>query len=150
LPAALIALAAAVSPAAWAAQPPSSITLDGGGAREGAWQTRDMTIHYRFENGATGLNIAGRVELAAHIRNIGYVERLLIRLKFLDEGKNVLGSAVVYNLGNLHHYETIRFEQTLPVPEGATALTFAYDGRARDGGSSVRQGEAVTWDFWLR
>ena len=113
----------------------------------GQWSTFDMTINYNYENKGDDLHIGGQVKLSNHYTmNYAYLERLSVYLVFLDNDARVLKTARLANTPSFRINLPMPFSIQLPVPDEATAFSFAYDGSARESGGGKGKGQAS--HFW--
>ena len=100
------------------------------GNQQGVWKTNELAIKYQYQMTLDTLKIAGTNELVGGFA-IGpnIVHRLAVYLLFLDNQgiviENVLIHAGDYD-GSIPL--PMEFERTIPIPEGALTISFAYDG----------------------
>jgi hypothetical protein len=105
------------------------------GDQKGMWKTNELAITYQYQMTPENMKIAGTTELVGGF-NIGFnfIQKLVVYLLFLDDQGIVLENVVIYSIGNHHAIDFIpmRFEKTVPIPEGARTISFAYDGDLMD------------------
>jgi len=96
------------------------------GNQQGVWKSNELSIAYQYQMGPETLKFAGTLEPAAGYKSFS---RLAVYLLFLDNQGVVIESALVYSAGNYRQLVAIPmdFEKTIPIPEGARAISFFYD-----------------------
>jgi hypothetical protein len=103
------------------------------GDQKGVWKTDELAITYQYQMTMTPeiLKIAGTTKLLGGLAGFEQIERLAVYLLFLDNQGIVIENALVYSTANYRSIDTIPmdFEKTIPIPEGARTLSFAYDGQ---------------------
>ena len=72
------------------------------------------------------LKFAGTAELVGGFK---YFSHLVVYLLFLDNQGIVFENTLIYSAGNYRPIVMIPmdFEKTIPIPEGARTISFAYD-----------------------
>ena len=111
------------------------------GNQQGVWKTNELAIKYQYQMTPETLKIAGSNELVGGFAiGFNYVNHLAVYLLFLDYQGIVIENVLIYSAGNHRSIDTIPmdFERTIPIPEGARTISFAYDG--------VLDGE---YDIWF-
>jgi hypothetical protein len=101
------------------------------GDQKGVWKTNELAIKYQYQMTPEALHIAGTTELLGGFSTgFDQIQRLAVYLLFLDNQGIVIESALVYLTANYRMINPIpmNFEKTIPVPEGARTISFAYDG----------------------
>lgn len=123
------------------------ITLVDNKEHVGTWQTRDLTIRYRYFRNQNQLEISGDIQFGDYLRqgfrNIVYFNSKLLLVN--DQGK-VLETR---GLATTNYYADseylVPFKVTLNLPAGTTAMAFTYTGKAR----SIDSGDGgFGTDFW--
>ena len=145
-----------LSPGAWVAEEDRIPVLDGG-PHKGSWQTRDLSIHYEYQEAASSLQITGVVELANYITT-GYntLEYLHLYIHFLEANGTVLATKRIRAFG----YQVFRleremtFNERLDLTQDSVAFAFSYSGKATSGGGggpSIMGSDSsgrTDWEFW--
>jgi hypothetical protein len=120
------------------------VVIAAGGPHPGIWRTIDLTLSFQYTKEADRLDLAGEIELDESFRyNFITLEHFSMRVNFLDLDGRVLESVSVFNSGYRQRLETFYFNRRLDLPDGATAMTFSYNGRVRESGQN-----SSFWDFW--
>jgi hypothetical protein len=107
------------------------------GNQQGEWNTNELAIKYQYRMMPETLNIAGTTELlGGFATGFSQIGRLSVYLLFLDNQGIVIENALIYSAGNHQSSNMIpmAFKRTIPVPEGASMISFAYDGVLVDPG----------------
>ncbi len=96
------------------------------GNQQGEWKTSELEIKYQYQMTPETLKFAGTVELAGGFR---YFSHLAVYLLFLDNQGIVIENSLIYAGENYRPIVTIPmdFDKTIPIPEGARSISFAYD-----------------------
>jgi hypothetical protein len=101
------------------------------GNQQGQWKTSELAITYQYQKSPETLKIDGTTELVGGFA-IGFrwITRLAVYLLFLDNQGIVIENVLIYSLGGRLATDTIPmvFESTMPIPEGARTISFAYEG----------------------
>jgi hypothetical protein len=101
------------------------------GNQQGVWKTNELAITYQYQMSPETLKVAGTTELVGGFKiGFSWIERLAVYLLFLDNQGIVIENVLIYSAGNHHYIDTIpmEFERTIPMPEGARTISFAYEG----------------------
>jgi hypothetical protein len=146
-----------LSPGAWVAEE-DRIALMDGGPHKGSWKTRDLSIHYEYQEAAPSLQVKGVVELANYIpMGFDTLEYLHIYIHFLEDNGTVLATQRIKAFGYLQPFRLageMTFNGRFDLPQDTVAFAFSYSGRAVSGGGpgpsgSNSSGEGRTdWEFW--
>ena len=124
----------------------SRINLQEGGPHEGRWQTRDLSVNYRYQRDANTLRVSGVVELENHLKyNFGMLERLKLWVNYLDVEGKVLDYKLILISDYRQTIRTMTFSYQLQLPPDSTGMAFSYSGRAIDGGAG--NNGAADWRF---
>jgi hypothetical protein len=118
------------------------------GEQQGSWKTNELAITYQYQMTPETLKIAGTTELLGGFAiGFSWIKRLAVNLLFLDNQGIVIENALIYSVGNHHSINTIPmvFEKTIPVPEGALTISFAYEGELRGSGTE----DQTAYDIWF-
>ena len=146
-----------LSPGAWVAEE-DRIPLMDGGPHKGTWKTRDLSVHYEYQEAAPSLQVKGVVELANYIP-MGYdsLEYFHLYIHFLEDNGTVLATQRIKSSGYYQSFrlvEEITFNGRFDLTQDTVALAFSYSGRAVPGGSpgasntnSSNEGR-IDWEFW--
>ena len=147
-----------LSPGAWVAEE-DRIQLIDGGPHKGTWKTRDLSVHYEYQEAAPSFQVKGVVELANYIP-MGYdsLEYFHLYIHFLEDNGTVLATQRIKSSGYYHSFrlrgEEVTFNGRFDLTQGTVALAFSYSGRAVSGGgpgpsnsNSSREGR-TDWEFW--
>jgi len=146
-----------LSPGAWVAEE-DRIQLMDGGPHKGTWKTRDLSIHYEYQEAAPSLQVKGVVELANYIQ-MGYnaLEYFHLYIHFLEDNGTVLSTQRIKSSGYYQSFRLAReitFNGRFDLTQNTVALAFSYSGRAvsSDGpgpssGNSNGEGR-IDWEFW--
>jgi len=147
-----------LSPGAWVPEEDRIPVMDGG-PHKGSWKTRDLSIHYEYQEGAPGLQVKGVVELANYIP-MGYdsLEYFHLYIHFLEDNGTVLATQRIKSSGYYHSFrlagEEITFNGHFDLTQDTVALAFSYSGKAVSGGgpgptsaNSSSEGR-IDWEFW--
>ncbi|MBN1932041.1 MAG: hypothetical protein JW786_10590 [Desulfobacterales bacterium] len=127
------------------------ILLLEGGPHQGSWRTNDLTIYYGYSKKLLRVELSGRVELAGYLqKSFSQIENFFLTLHFLDSAGTVLKSSVLLTAGYRQEIEKLSFNRLIEVVPETAAIVFSYKGRVREGSGtdSLRDGDAITWDFW--
>jgi hypothetical protein len=145
-----------LSPGAWVPEE-DRITVMDGGPHKGNWKTRDLSIHYEYQEGAPGLQVKGVIELANYIR-MGYnaLEYLHLNIHLLESNGIVLSTQRIGSSGFLQPFRLARemtFSGNFDLTQDTVAFAFSYSGRAvtadGPGPSSSSDSEGrIDWEFW--
>jgi len=147
-----------LSPGAWVAEE-DRIPLKDGGPHKGTWKTRDLSVHYEYQEAAPGFQVKGVVELANYIP-MGYdsLEYFHLYIHFLEDNGTVLATQRIKSSGYYHSFrlggEEVTFNGRFDLTQDTVALAFSYSGRAVSGGgpghsNSNSSSEGRTdWEFW--
>jgi hypothetical protein len=122
------------------------IALDTGN-HPGIWTTNELSITYQYQLTTDLLKIEGNTELfGGFATDFRWIKRLAIYLLFLDKQGIVIDSPLVYSIGTYRAVDMIpmKFERTIPVPEGVCAFSFAYDGELSGTGTD----DAIPYSIW--
>lgn len=113
---------------------PDKLTKLQEGAQQGIFATNELAIYYNYRVMPEGLHMDGTVK----VHGIGgrTILRLVVQLLFIDANGVVIKDSVLYSAPNhgSMSYAPLQFEKIMPVPEGAKAIAFTYDGLFQDGG----------------
>ncbi len=145
-----------LSPGAWVPEEDRIAVMDGG-PHKGSWKTRDLSIHYEYQEGAPGLQVKGVIELANYIR-MGYnsLDYLHLNVHLLESNGFVLSTRRIGSAGFLQPFRVARemtFSGNFDLTQDTVAFAFSYSGRAvtADGpgpaSSSDTEGR-IDWEFW--
>lgn len=145
-----------LSPGAWVPEEDRIPVMDGG-PHKGSWKTRDLSIHYEFQEAAPGLQVKGVIELANYIL-MGYnsLEYLHLNIHLLEPNGIVLSTQRIGSSGFLQPFRLARemtFSGNFDLTQDTVAFAFSYSGRAvsADGpgptSSSGTEGR-IDWEFW--
>lgn len=118
------------------------------GNQQGEWKTNELAVKYQYQMTPETLKIEGTVELVGGFATgFNYISNLAVNLLFLDNQGTVIENSLVYS-GNhsLVFSIPMQFERTIPVPEGARKISFAYDGRLVDAGGDD---DITSYDIWF-
>lgn len=144
-----------LSPGAWVAEE-DRIPLMDGGPHKGSWQTRDLTIHYEYQEASPSLQVKGVIELANYIpMGFNTLEYLHLYIHFLENNGTVLATKRIRAFG----YQVFRLEREITFNErfdltqDPVAIAFSYSGKASSGGGGPsvmgKGSEGKTdWEFW--
>ena len=146
-----------LSPGAWVPEE-DRIQLIDGGPHKGTWETRDLSIHYEYQQGAPNLQVKGIVELANYI-TMGYdaLQYLWIYVHLLERNGIVLSTQRISASGHLQSFRLSgerKFTRSFDLTQDTVAFAFSYSGRAvsGDGPGPVSSGSnsegRIDWDFW--
>ncbi|MBI5590859.1 MAG: hypothetical protein HY881_10290 [Deltaproteobacteria bacterium] len=117
------------------------------GNQQGVWKTNELAIKYQYQMTPETLKFTGTVELVGGFAiGFNYVNHLAVYLLFLDNQGVVLENALIYaGENNLSIPIPMGFERTIPIPEGAQSISFAYDGELMD----LKNHDTTTYNIWL-
>jgi hypothetical protein len=147
-----------LSPGAWVAEE-DRIPLMDGGPHKGTWKTRDLSVHYEYQETAPSFQVKGVVELANYVP-MGYdsLEYFHLYIHFLEDNGTVLATQRIKSSGYYHSFrlggEEVTFNGRFDLTQDTVALAFSYSGRAVSGGgpghsNSNSSSEGRTdWEFW--
>jgi hypothetical protein len=124
------------------------VSLLEGGPHRGRWETRDISIEYKYRKVLDDLKISGIVDLANYIKT-GYntLDHLYLYVYFLEADGTVLDTKVIRIFGYRQWFVVLRnrsFDHRLELPEGTVDIAFGYRGKVSEGGGGGR----IEWDFW--
>ena len=145
-----------LSPGAWVPEEDRIPVMDGG-PHKGSWKTRDLSIHYEFQEAAPGLQVKGVIELANYIL-MGYnaLEYFHLNIHLLESNGIVLSAQRIRSSGYLQSFRLahkMTFNGRFDLTQDTVAFAFSYSGRAvsADGpgplSSSGTEGK-IDWQFW--
>jgi hypothetical protein len=145
-----------LSSGAWVPEEDRIAVMDGG-PHKGSWKTRDLSIHYEYQEAAPGLQVNGVVELANYIP-MGYdaLEYLHLYIHLLKPDGVVLSTKRIRAFGYLRSFRLageMRFNDRFELTQDAVAFAFSYSGRAVSGdgpGPATSSGSEgrIDWEFW--
>ena len=143
-----------LSPGAWVAEE-DRISIMDGGPHKGSWKTRDLTVHYEYQEAAPSLQVTGVVELASYIP-MGYsvLEYLYLNIHFLEANGTVLEVKRIRSFGSYLSFRVIgdlNFNSRFDLTQDTVAFAFSYSGKASTGGipGGVSSSRGRTdWEFW--
>jgi hypothetical protein len=117
------------------------------GNQQGVWKTNELAIKYQYQMTPEALKIDGTIELVGGFAiGFNFLNDLSVNLLFLDNQGNVIKNSLVYlGSNNLTIPIPIRFERTVPIPEGAQTFSFAYDGELID---ATNRGDTTSYKIW--
>ena len=117
------------------------------GNQQGLWKTNELAIKYQYQMTPETLKIAGTIELVGGFATgFSYITHLAVYLLFLDNQGIVIENALIYaGENNLSIPIPMLFEKTIPIPEGAQTISFAYDGELADSGHNG----GAAYNIWL-
>ena len=117
------------------------------GNQQGEWKTNELAIKYQYQMTPETLKIAGTIELVGGFATgFSYITHLAVYLLFLDNQGIVIENALIYaGENNISIPIPMGFERTIPIPEGAQTISFAYDGELADSG----QDGGAAYNIWL-
>ncbi len=126
----------------YTSQNSSNFALTDSGVQPGDWKTFDLLLAYQVEKMPATLTVSGSITFSNYYQLNAYqIQTLDLYLFFLDDMAKVLQTARVSSAINVYADDLIHFNQTLQIPPGATALSFGYNGMAReDGGGHGDEG----------
>ena len=118
------------------------------GNQQGVWKTNELAIIYQYQMTPETLKISGTTELLGGF-GIGFswIKQLAVYLLFLDNQGIVIENALILSEGNYREIDTIPmvFEKTIPIPESARTISFAYDGELAGAGTLDR----TSYGIWF-
>ena len=143
-----------LSPGAWVAEEDRISVMDGG-PHKGSWKTRDLTIHYEYQEAVPSLQVTGVVELANYIpMGFSVLEYLHLNIHFLEASGTVLEAKRIRSFGSYLSFRLLgdlNFNSRFDLPQDTVAFAFSYSGKASTGGvpggPSSSRGR-TDWDFW--
>ena len=122
------------------------IVLDHGD-QQGAWKTNELSITFKYQLTDSALKIEGNTDLTGGFAiDFRWVKRLAVYLLILDKQGTVIDSPLIYAIGSYRSVDMIpmMFEKSIPLPAGACAFSFAYDGELTGTGTD----DAVPYSIW--
>ena len=116
------------------------------GEVSGSWQTRDLTVIYRYLRDRDRLKIEGRVNFSDYLRYVFHsMDYFHLGVLLLSADGTVLGTkGLATGQTSDRTREAMRFDDLINLPDGATSMAFYYTGQARATGS---QGGGTT-ELW--
>jgi hypothetical protein len=120
-----------------------AIPIVEGDRQRGRYTTLDVTIDYSYNKVSEDrLEISGTVQLADYFRDNYSLRYFHLSLLVGDEGNTIVKR---YPLTSSGYRQRITFDKSLELPQGASAIVFAFTYT----GQSVSGGEGGgSWDFW--
>jgi hypothetical protein len=117
------------------------------GNQQGEWKTNELAVKYQYRMTPETFKIAGIVELVGGFAiGFNHLTHLAVYLLFLDNQGIVVENALIYAGGNnLSIPIPMGFERTIPIPEGAQSISFAYDGELVD----LKHNDITTYNIWF-
>ncbi len=101
------------------------------GEQQGVWKTAELSVSYNYQLTPDDLKLNGTTELIGGLsQGFRWIKRLDVYLLFLDRQGVVIECPLIYSSMANRVIDTIplKFETTLPVPEGTYTVSFAYEG----------------------
>jgi hypothetical protein len=145
-----------LSPGAWVAEE-NRIPLMDGGPHKGTWKTRDLSIHYEYQEAAPSLQVKGVIELANYIpMGFSTLDYLHLYIHFLENNGTVLATQRIKAFGfrqDLRLLEKMTFSGSFDLTQDPIAIAFSYSGKASSGGGGptprgLGNGGSTDWEFW--
>jgi hypothetical protein len=143
-----------LSPGAWVEEEDRIPVMDGG-PHEGSWQTRDLSIHYEYQEAAPSLQVTGVIEFASYIqKNFSSLEHLRLNIHFLEANGIVLETKRIRSFGYRRFFDLLgkmSFNSRFDLTQDTVAFAFSYHGKVTEGGGSrnfSRSGDRIDWEFW--
>jgi hypothetical protein len=118
------------------------------GDQQGVWKTNELAITYQYQMTPETLKIVGTTELLGGFAiGFSWIKYLAVYLLFLDDQGIVIENALIYSAGNHRPIDTIpmAFEKTIPIPEGARTISFAYEGELTGSGTE----DQTAYNIWF-
>ena len=96
------------------------------GSQQGVWKSNEIAIKHQYRMTSETLKFAGTIELVGGYKSFS---RLAVYLLFLDNQGIVIEDTLIYSAANYRPLVAIPmdFDKTIPIPEGARIISFAYD-----------------------
>ena len=145
-----------LSPGAWVAEE-DRIPLMDGGPHKGTWKTRDLSIHYEYQEAAPSLQVKGVIELANYIpMGFNILDHFSLNIHFLEASGTVLETKRMKTFGyrrSLDLLGEMTFNNSFDLTQDTVAFAFSYSGKASSGGGgptsrgSGNEG-STDWEFW--
>lgn len=130
--------------------PDKRIPLTAGGAHEGQWTRRDLTVTYRYEQAGDVFTIAGAVDFARSLQT-GFetLDHFSLEMVLIDGAGKIVAFRPLLTVGYRHLIGRLTFRRSITLPPDTVALAFGYRGRAREGGGVFgrRGGDSIDWHF---
>ena len=123
------------------------------GNQQGDWKTHELAIKYQYQMTPETLKIVGTTELVGGFAlGFSWITSLSVNLLFLDNQGIVIENDLIYSLGSRQSTDTIPmvFETTIPIPEGARRISFAYDGELMGAGSMSQTSYSIRFSPFRR
>jgi uncharacterized protein YceK len=125
------------------------IPLVESGTENAHWQTRDLTLTYRYERNQSNLSLEGTVDLDASLRNnFTYIEYFHMDVIFLDSQGKVLEMRGLISSSPEPIDRPINFRRMLTLPPGSRSIAFSYRGQARSA-SDETGSSTYFWEYPL-
>ena len=110
------------------------------GNHRGTWKTNELALNYDYQMTPEILKISGTVNLVGGFALCcNSVNRLVIRLVFLDSQETIINSVFFYSANSYHpiHMLPMNFDKTVPIPPGTNSISFDYDGELIGGAGNT-------------
>jgi hypothetical protein len=109
------------------------VVLQPGGSYADSWQTFDMKIDYEYKQDGDAFEITGHASLTQHYEMMyASLRNLRVYLFLLDDKMRVLESSLLVQDLTGRIDEKWEFTRALKLPQGATGLSFGYEGQAAE------------------
>ncbi len=124
------------------------IPLVEAGTEYGSWQTRDLTLDYRYSRDQSTLGISGAISFAGQLKkNFSFLEYFYLSVIFLDSQGRVLEMRGLTSTNYGYIEYPITFNTTLTVPYTTQSIAFSYRGQARSAGSHDTGSSTYFWEY---
>jgi hypothetical protein len=115
----------------------------------GNWQTRDLTVNYRYHQDGDQLKMEGRVNFADYLQYAFHsMQYFHLGIMLLSADGKVLGTkGLATGQSSDRTRDALRFDELINLPEGTTSMSFYYTGQARSTGSEGGGGTTELWHY---
>jgi hypothetical protein len=121
------------------------IPLRNGGPHDLAWNTKDLTLDYRYLKREDALTFTGIAALTGGLKEFELVDQFDIKIHFLDEEGRTVKEQFLFSTGYRKENKPFEFQNKLTAPLEAHSFALSYAGKARGPGWN-----APAWEFWDR
>jgi hypothetical protein len=134
--------------------PENRIPLSESGKDSGVYQTRDISVNYKYFAQGEVFDMSGRVDLEPVMKTYPYLYHFDLQVHFLDDTGRIIGTKTLVYTGSRYMSDSYRlgisFDHSIPLPEGAKMIKFGYWGKASDGGggNEMLGAGGSLWGFW--
>ncbi len=123
-----------------AARPDNQFAISSIQGQETAWQGKDLTIHYMALPAGSAVDINGFVEFDTNLGKFERINRFRVYIHFIDAQGIILETRLLWSATANIDASFVRwtFQRQWPLPPGAQAIGFSYNGSVSAIGSTEK------------